>query len=87
MPPLLTIDTVLGAATDFNGDQKEPDPLLLTSLDGQEGVSMPFTYDLVMLCPLKWIEAHHEPTALDMLGTSARVGLLTTNQLAQGKPT
>jgi uncharacterized protein involved in type VI secretion and phage assembly len=89
MPPLLTIDTVLGAATNFGGerDKDDPDPFLPTSFDGQEGVSMPFTYDLVMLCPLKWIQDHHEPTALDMLGTSARVGLLTSNQLAQGRPT
>ena len=75
----LKIDSVLGRATHLNDD----DELLLTSLDGHEGVSVPFTYDLVLM---RKLDKGQVP--LDkLLGSSARIGLLSPDKDREGNPT
>jgi uncharacterized protein involved in type VI secretion and phage assembly len=76
---ILKIDTILGAATNLD----ETDPLLLTNLDGQEGVSIPFSYDLVLMRRLAE-DGGGEVAANMLLGTSARIGLLERDVF--GKP-
>src|SRR5262245_51379269 len=71
MPPVLKIDTVLGPARHLDSD----DELLLTSLDGTEGVSTPYTYDIVLM---RKVEKDEVPID-KILGTSARIGLLSTD--------
>src|SRR5262245_16866282 len=78
MSKLLKIDSVLGRATHLDAD----DELLLTSLDGQEGVSVPFTYDLVLMRKLD--KGQLDPETL--LGSSARIGLLSPDKDRQGNP-
>lgn len=79
MSKVLTIDTVLGKAERLNAQ----DPLLLTSLDGWEGVSAPFVYDLVLARDTGLGE---EKVRIDkLLGSEARIGLLTGED-KQGKP-
>ena len=81
MSVVLTIDTILGAATFFSAK----DPLLPTSLDGQEGVSVPYTYDLVLMRRLEEAGGGEVPVN-KILGTSARIGLLSGTD-GQGNPT
>ena len=81
MSLVLKIDTILGAAANLNST----DPLLPTSLDGQEGVSVPFTYDLVLMRRLQE-DGGGEVPINRILGTSARIGLLSGND-DQGNPT
>jgi uncharacterized protein involved in type VI secretion and phage assembly len=81
MSLVLKIDTILGAAANLNST----DPLLPTSLDGQEGVSVPFTYDVVLMRRLQE-DGGGEVPVNRMLGTSARIGLLSGTD-DRGKPT
>ena len=68
---VLIIDTVLGPAR--NLDLK--DELMLTELTGQEGISVPFFYDLTMARdPAK---PDIDPAA--MIGTMVRIGISRTN--------
>ncbi|HET9395711.1 MAG TPA: contractile injection system protein, VgrG/Pvc8 family, partial [Nitrospiraceae bacterium] len=79
MSKVLTIDTILGKAERFDAR----DPLLLTSLDGWEGVSVPFVYDLVLARDTALGE---EKVRIDrLLGSEARIGLLTGKD-RDGKP-
>jgi uncharacterized protein involved in type VI secretion and phage assembly len=73
MSLILKIDTILGPATKLSVE----DPLLPTSLDGQEGVSVPFTYDLVLMRRLEGRDGGEVPID-KILGTSARIGLLSS---------
>ena len=74
---VLIVDTVLGLAQKFNNE----DELMLTEFAGQEGISIPFFYDLTMA---------RDPAKPDidpamMIGTMARFGIARTNQ-AQSHP-
>jgi hypothetical protein len=66
MAKTLKIDTFLGAATRLNDD----DELLLTSIDGQEGVSIPFRYDLVLM--RRAAKPNVDGRLERIMGTSAR---------------
>jgi type VI secretion system secreted protein VgrG len=81
MPKVLKIDTVLGPATQLNGE----DPLLLTSVDGQEGISVPYTYDLVLMRRHVDDESDRKVDVTKLLGSSARIGLLSTDKDDEGK--
>jgi uncharacterized protein involved in type VI secretion and phage assembly len=70
MAKTLKIDTFLGPAESLDPS----DPLLLTSLDGREGVSIPFTYDLVLMRQLAKVNVEEKLEGI--IGTSARIGLL-----------
>lgn len=68
---VLTIDTVLGQAK----NQDQTDPLMLTTVNGTEGISQCFVYDVSM--------ARHpdlrDVVPQDLIGTMARIGIQQTN--------
>jgi len=68
----LTIDTVLGPAVNKNAR----DPLMLTRLTGQEGISMPFLYELTMARSFGPGDDFDETGPQLLVGTMARVGIL-----------
>ena len=67
---VLKIDTIFGIARFFNFD----DPLLLTDLTGQEGISMPFYYDLKMVTGDERADLNPE----QLTGTMVRIGIKQT---------
>jgi uncharacterized protein involved in type VI secretion and phage assembly len=80
MAKTLKIDTFLGPATNLN----PTDELLLTSFDGREGVSVPFTYDLVLMRQAAKVNVERKLQGI--IGTSARIGLLRKGEDLQGRP-
>jgi uncharacterized protein involved in type VI secretion and phage assembly len=80
MAPVLKIDTALGPAKNLDST----DPLLLTSLNGHEGVSVPFIYDLVLMRRTEEFGGGDVPID-KILGTAARIGLRTDDK-SDGKP-
>src|SRR5579863_7690830 len=67
---VLKIDTVFGNATNFN----LTDPLLLTELTGQEGISVPFYYDLTLVRGHELSDIKPE----ELVGTMVRIGIKHT---------
>jgi uncharacterized protein involved in type VI secretion and phage assembly len=77
MPKVLIVDTVLGQAKNLD----LTDELMLTELTGQEGISMPFFYDLTMV---------RDPAKPDipppkMIGTMCRIGIARQNSANTGR--
>src|SRR6266851_1434145 len=74
---VLIVDTVLGLARHLNFE----DELMLTELTGQEGISIPFFYDLTMARD----PAKPDISPPKMIGTMCRIGIARTNT-SQSEP-
>ena len=77
MAKVLIIDTVLGQAENLD----LTDELMLTELTGQEGISMPFFYDLTMVRD----PAKPDIPPLKMIGTMCRIGIARHNSANTGR--
>ncbi len=69
---VLIVDTVLGLAKNLD----LTDELMLTELTGQEGISIPFFYDLTMARD----PAKPDIPPATLIGTMVRIGIARTNQ-------